>query len=52
MQKDISIPMEKFAYSKMKHLFKWIFSKLWNWKFLYYYFKICCGPDRTSKRAV
>jgi len=52
MQKDISIPMENFAYSKMEHPFKWIFSKHWNWKFLYYYFKICRGPDRTSKRAV
>jgi len=45
--------MEDFAYSKMEHPFKWIFSKHWNWKFLYYeyYFKICRGPDRTSKRA-
>ena len=25
MQKDISIPMENFAYSKMEHPFKWIF---------------------------
>ena len=23
--KDISIPMENFAYPKMEHLFKWIF---------------------------
>jgi len=44
--------MEDFAYSKMEHPFKWIFSKHWHWKFLYYYFKICRGPDRTSKRAV
>jgi len=51
MQKDISIPMENFACSKMEHPFKWIFSKHWNWKFLYYYWKICRGPDRTSKRA-
>jgi len=51
MQKDISIPMENFAYSKMEHPFKWIFSKQWNWKFLYYYFKICRGPDRTYKQA-
>jgi len=51
MQKDISIPMENFAYSKTEHPFKWIFSKHWNWKFLYYYFKMCRGPDRTSKRA-
>jgi len=51
MQKDISIPMENFAYPKMEHPFKWIFSKHWNWKFLYYHFKICRGPDRTSMRA-
>jgi len=51
MQKDISIPMENFAYSKTEHPFKWIISKHWNWKFLYYYFKIFRGPDRTSKRA-
>jgi len=51
MQKYISIPMENFAYSKMEQPFKWIFSNHWNWKFLYYYFKICRGPDRTSKRA-
>jgi len=38
MQKDISIPMENFAYSKMEYPFKWFFSKHWNWKFLYYYF--------------
>jgi len=25
MQKDISIPTENFAYSKMEHPFKWIF---------------------------
>jgi len=25
MQKDISVPMENFAYSKMEHPFKWIF---------------------------
>ena len=43
--------MENFAYSKMEHPFQWIFSKHWNWKFLCYYFKICRGPDRTSKRA-
>ena len=43
--------MENFAYSKMEHPFKWIFSKHWNWKFLYYYFKIGRGPERTSKRA-
>jgi len=51
MQKDISISMENSAYSKKEHPFKWIFSKHWNWKFLFYYFKICCGPDRTPKRA-
>ena len=25
MQKDTSIPMENFAYSKMEHPFKWFF---------------------------
>jgi len=35
----------------MEHPFKWIFSKHWKWKFLYYYFKIRRGPDRISKRA-
>jgi len=28
----------------MEHPFKLIFSKHWNWKFLYSYFKICRGP--------
>jgi len=51
MQKDISVPMENFAYSKMEHPFKWIFLKHWNWKFLYFNIKICRRPDRTSKRA-
>ena len=35
----------------MEHPFKRIFSKHWNWKFLYYYLKICSGPDITSNRA-